>query len=235
MLEMRGVTIQLERNISLQLIEEFEEGVRIPIAGNPAIEADLVLVATGRKPNVEELGLGTLGIDDSTFLKVDNRMSLSRPGLYAVGDINGISLLDSTAFSQAEIVIRTILGQESQADQRWIPRCIHSEPAMAAVGLTEEEARAQGHDCLAISDTIQLVSDIERSVVDPEPTFLKVIIDTRSRYLLGCVAVGDHAAVTVNIATIAMSSGLTIDQLRQMPLIQPSASEALRAVLRQVR
>ena len=235
MLEMRGVTIQLERNISLQLIEEFEEGVRIPIPGNPAIEADLVLVATGRKPNVEELGLGTLGIDDSTFLKVDNRMSLSRPGLYAVGDVNGISLLDSTAFSQAEIVIRTILGQESQADQRWIPRCIHSEPAIAAVGLTEEEARAQGHDCLAVSDTIQLVSDIERSVVDPEPTFLKVIIDTRSRYLLGCVAVGDHAAVTVNIATIAMSSGLTIDQLRQMPLIQPSASEALMAVLRQVR
>jgi dihydrolipoamide dehydrogenase len=234
MLEMRGISIQLERNISLQLIEEFEEGVRIPIPGNPAIEADLVLVATGRKPNVEELGLGTLGIDDSTFLKVDNRMSLSRPGLYAVGDVNGISLLDSTAFSQAEIVIRTILGQKNQSDQRWIPRCIHSEPAIASVGLTEEEAKAQGHDCLAVSDTIQLVSDIERSVVDPEPTFLKVIVDTRSRNLLGCVAVGDHAAVTVNIATIAMTSGLTVDQLRQMPLIQPSASEALMAVLRKI-
>jgi dihydrolipoamide dehydrogenase len=183
---------------------------------------------------VEELGLGALGIDDSTFLKVDDRMSLSRPGLYAVGDVNGISLLDSTAFSQAEIVIRTILGQENQVDQRWIPRCIHSEPAIASVGFTEEEAKAQGHDCLAVSDTIQLVSDIERSVVDPEPTFLKVIVDARSRNLLGCVAVGDHAAVTVNIATIAMTSGLTIDQLRQMPLIQPSASEALMAVLRKV-
>jgi dihydrolipoamide dehydrogenase len=234
MLEMRGVSIQLERNISLELIEEYEEGVRIPVSGNLAIEADLVLVASGRKPNVEKLGLGALGIDDSTFLKVDDRMSLSRPGLYAVGDVNGISLLDSTALSQAEVVIRTILGQESRADQRWIPRCIHSEPAIAAVGLTEEEARAQGHDCRAVSDTIQLVSDIERSVVDPEPTFVKVIIDTRSRNLLGCVAVGDHAAVTVNIATIAMRSGLTIDQLRQTPLIQPSASEALMAVLRRV-
>jgi dihydrolipoamide dehydrogenase len=234
MLEMRGVAIQLERNISLQLIEEYEEGVRIPVPGRPALEADLVLIATGRKPNVEKLGLGALGIDDRTFLKVDDRMSLSRPGLYAVGDVNGISLLDSTAFAQAEVVIRTILGRESRADQRWIPRCIHSEPAIAAVGLTEEEARAQGHDYLAVSDTIQLISDIERSVIDPEPTFLKVIIDTRSRNLLGCVAVGDHAAVTVNIATIAMSSGLTIDHLRQMPLIQPSASEALMAVLRQV-
>ena len=234
MLEMRGVTIQLERDIALQLIEEYEEGVRVPVPGSQAIEADLVLVASGRKPNVEKLGLGALGIDDSTFLKVDSRMSLSRPGLYAVGDVNGISLLDSTAFSQAEIVICSILGGENRPDQRWIPRCIHSEPAIAAVGLTEEEAKAQGRDYLAVSDTIQLVSDIERSVVDPEPTFLKVIIDTRSRNLLGCVAVGDHAAVTVNIATIAMNSGLTVDQLRQMPLIQPSASEALMAVLRKV-
>jgi pyruvate/2-oxoglutarate dehydrogenase complex dihydrolipoamide dehydrogenase (E3) component len=234
MLEMRGVSIQLERIVSLERIEESEEGVRVPVSGGPAIEADLVLVATGRKPNVEGLGLGALGIDDSTFLKVDDQMSLSRPGLYAVGDVNGISLLDSTAFSQAEVVIQTILGHESRADQRWIPRCIHSEPAIAAVGLTEEEASAQGHDYLAVSDTILLVSDIERSVVDPEPTFLKVIVDALSRQLLGCLAVGDHAPVTVNIATIAMRSGLTIDQLRQMPLIQPSASEALMAVLRKV-
>ncbi len=234
MMEMRGIAIQLERDISLQLIEEYEEGIRIPVRGRPAVEADLVLVATGRKPNVEKLGLAALGIDDDAFLKVDDRMSLSRPGLYAVGDVNGISLLDSTAFSQAEVAIRTILGHESRADQRCIPRCIHSEPAIAGVGLTEEEAIAQGHDYLAVSDNILLVSDIERSVVDPEPTFLKVIIDTHTRNLLGCVAVGDHAAVMVNIATIAMRSSLTVDQLRQMPLIQPSASEALMAILRKV-
>jgi dihydrolipoamide dehydrogenase len=234
MLEMRGVSIQLGRKISFPQIEEYEEGVRIPIPDSPALEADLVLVATGRKPNVEELGLGALGIDDSTFLKVDNQMSLARPGLYAVGDVNGISLLDSTAFSQADVAICSILGHESRADQRWNPRCIHSEPSIAAVGLTEEEASAQGHEYLTVSDTVLLVSDIERSVVDPEPTFLKVIIDRPSRQLLGCVAVGDHAAVTVNIATIAMRSSLTIDQLRQMPLIQPSASAALMAILRKV-
>ena len=78
------------------------------------------------------------------------------------------------------------------------------------------------------------MSDIERSVVDPEPTFLKVIVGSSSRNLLGCLAVGDHAPVIVNIATIAMKSGLTIDQLLQMPLVQPSASEALMAVLRKV-
>jgi dihydrolipoamide dehydrogenase len=232
MLEMRGVTIQLERTVSPHQIEEHEQGVRIPVPGSPAVEADLVLVATGRKPNLEGLGLGALGIDDSSFLEVDERMRLSPPGLYAVGDVNGISLLDSTAFSQASVAINSILGRESRFDQRWIPRCIHTEPSIAAVGLAQEEAAAQVFEYLVVSDTIRLVSDIERSVVDPEPTFVKIIVDSRSRHLLGCLAVGDHAPVIVNIATIAIRSGLTIDQLLQMPLVQPSASEALMAILR---
>jgi dihydrolipoamide dehydrogenase len=235
MLEMRGVTIQLQRKISLLEIQEYDEGVRIPVPGAPAVEADLVLLATGRKPNLEGLGLGVLGMDDSTFLKVDEQMRLSAPGLYAVGDVNGISMLDSTAFSQASVAIDSILGHESRYDPRSIPRCIHSEPAIATVGFTQEEATAQGLEALAVSDTIRLVSDIERSVIDPEPTFLKVIVDARSRQLLGCLAVGDHAPVIVNIATIAMRSALTIDQLRRMPLVQPSASEALMAILRMAR
>jgi dihydrolipoamide dehydrogenase len=232
MLEMRRVTIRLECKISLHQIEEYEDGVRIPVPGSPAVEADLVLVATGRKPNLEGLGLRDLGIDDSSFLRVDERMSLLRPGLYAVGDVNGISFLDSTAFSQADVAIRSILGHESRFDQRLIPRCIHSEPSIAGVGFTEEEARAQSLEFQVLSDTVRLVSDIERSLVDPEPTFLKVIVDTRSRLMLGCLAVGDHAPVIVNIATIAMKSRLTIDQLRQISLVQPSAADALMALLR---
>jgi dihydrolipoamide dehydrogenase len=234
LLELRGVTVQLERNVALHQIEQYEEGIRVPVPGYPPVEADLVLIATGRRPNLEGLGLGALGIDDTSFLKVDDRMRLSRPGLYAVGDVNGINLLDSTAFSQASVAIDSILGRESRFDPTWIPRCLHCEPSIAAVGLTEEKAKAQGLEYRVVSDTIRLVSDIERTMIDPEVTFLKVIIDSRARCLLGCLAVGDHAPVIVNIATIAMKSGLTIDQLLQMPLIQPSASQALLALLRKV-
>ena len=86
-----------------------------------------------------------------------------------------------------------------------------------------------------MSDTIRLVSDIERSVVDPELTFLKVIVSSRFRNSLGCLAVGDHAPVIINIATMAMKTELTIDQLLQMPLLQPSASDALRSILLKAR
>jgi len=230
----RRVKIQVDHQVSFAQVEEKEDGVRIPGPGGQSIEANLVLVATGRTPKSEGLRLNALGIEDSSFLKVDERMRLSSAGIYAVGDVNGISMLDSTAFSQANVAINSILGHETRFDHRWIPRCVHTEPSVASVGWTDQEAAAEGLEYLAVSDTIRLISDNERSVIDPEPTFLKVIVDSRSRHLLGCLVVGDHAPVIVNIAAIAMRSGLSVEKLRDIPLAQPSASEALMSILRKL-
>ena len=234
LLKDRRVKIQVDHQVSFAQVEEKEDGVRIPGPGGQSIEANLVLVATGRTPKSEGLRLNALGIEDSSFLKVDERMRLSSAGIYAVGDVNGISMLDSTAFSQANVAINSILGHETRFDHRWIPRCVHTEPSVASVGWTDQEAAAEGLEYLAVSDTIRLISDNERSVIDPEPTFLKVIIDSRSRHLLGCLVVGDHAPVIVNIAAIAMRSGLSVEKLRDIPLAQPSASEALMSILRKL-
>jgi dihydrolipoamide dehydrogenase len=234
LLKDRRVKIQVDHQVSFAQVEEKEDGVRIPGPGGQSIEANLVLVATGRTPKSEGLRLNALGIEDSSFLKVDERMRLSSAGIYAVGDVNGISMLDSTAFSQANVAINSILGHETRFGHRWIPRCVHTEPSVASVGWTDQEAAAEGLEYLAVSDTIRLISDNERSVIDPEPTFLKVIVDSRSRHLLGCLVVGDHAPVIVNIAAIAMRSGLSVEKLRDIPLAQPSASEALMSILRKL-
>jgi dihydrolipoamide dehydrogenase len=111
-------------------IDATENGVCIRGLGERIVEA----VWTGRKPNSVGIGLGGLGIDDGSFLKVDEQMRLPAPGLYAVGDVNGISLLDSTAFSQVSVAIDCVLGGKSRFDQRWTPRCVHTEPAVAEVG-----------------------------------------------------------------------------------------------------
>jgi dihydrolipoamide dehydrogenase len=233
-LEMRGVKVRLGEDISLDRIEEGETGVRVPDRAGVGAEADAVLVATGRTPNSEGFGLKALGIEDNSFLKVDQCMRLANPRLYAVGDVNGISLLDSTAFSQASVAVGSILGHEGRFDSRWIPRSVHTVPPVATVGWTQQEAVAEGFDCIVASDDIRLVSDDERSVIDPEPTFLKIVVDAGSRHLLGCLVVGDHASVIVNIATIAMRSGLSVDNFRQMPLSQPAASDALMSTLRKL-
>jgi dihydrolipoamide dehydrogenase len=229
----RRVNVQLNRHFSFANLEEKQDRICISGSGGRAIEADLVLVATGRTPNLEGLGLKALGVEDSSFLKVDEKMRLSN-GIYAIGDVNGISMLDSTAFAQANVAVNSILGHESRFDHRWIPRCVHTEPSIAAVGWTEQEAAAEGIEYLAVSDTIRLMSDNERSVIDPEPTFVKVMMDAHSRLLLGCLVVGDHAAVIANIAAIAIRSGLSAEKLREMPLAQPSASEALMSTLRKL-
>jgi pyruvate/2-oxoglutarate dehydrogenase complex dihydrolipoamide dehydrogenase (E3) component len=87
---------------------------------------------------------------------------------------------------------------------------------------------------LAVSDTIHLVSDNERSVVEPEPTFLKAIIDHRTWHLFECLVVGDHAAVIANSASIAIGSGLSDKNLRNIPLAQSRTMEALVAIVRKL-
>ena len=154
--------------------------------------------------------------------------------LYAVGDVNGISLLDSTAFAQANVAVRHILRQSTGFDCRWVTRCIHTDPCVAAIGQTEEDAKAEGVEYLTASETIFLVSDNPRSIIDPEPTFLKVIVDAKARCLLGCLVAGDHAPTIANSAAIAIRSGTSIDDLRQFGLTQPSATDALMSTLRKI-
>jgi dihydrolipoamide dehydrogenase len=231
-LKERGVNLEVQYPVYFEQIAEHSDYVRIPGPNGRCVEGELVLVATGRKPNSNELGLEVFGIKDSSFLKVDEQMRLSKSGIYAVGDVNGISMLDSTAFAQANVAIDAIVGRESRFDRRWIPRCVHTDPAIAAVGWTEEEAAVEGIECVVVKDTVRLISDDDRSVIEPEPTFVKVIIDVHSLHLVGCLVVGDHAAVIANSAAIAMRSGLAVDKLREFPLAQPSAMDALLSALR---
>lgn len=233
-LEVRGVNIVRDREVALDEIQENETGIRIQGRGGATVDADLALMATGRRPNSEGLGLKVLGIDDSSTLQVDHRMRLPCPGLFAVGDVTGVSRLDSTAFAQANVAIHSILGQEARFDHRSTPRCIHTQPAVAVVGWTEAEAASEGAEFTAASDNLRLASDDERTVIDPEPTFLKVIVHAQSRNLLGCLVVGDHAAVIANIASIAIRLKVPIDQLCDIPLAQPSAADALMATLRKL-
>jgi dihydrolipoamide dehydrogenase len=232
--EMRGVNVMRNSEVAFREIVENETGVRVRCQTGQPVDADVVLVATGRVPNLRGLGLVALGIDDSSSLKVDTRMRLSHPRLYAVGDVTGLSLLDSTAFSQANVAINSIVGRESRYDAPRVPRCIHTQPPIAAVGLPEDEAIKNGIEVNVVSSSMRLTSDDDRTVIDPEPTFLKAVVDARSRNLLGCLVVGDHAAVIANVAAIAIHLKTPIQQLCDIPLAQPSAADALMATLRKL-
>lgn len=230
----RGVRILLNFEAGLTDVVEDETGVRIRSRDGQAVEAELALVATGRRPNSDGLGLNALGVDDASALSVDVSMRLPCTGLYAVGDVTGLSFLDSTAFSQASIAIGAILGEQRLVDHRGIPRCIHTQPAIATVGLAESEAAKGDVKFVVTTTSMRLMTDDDRSLIDPEPTFVKAIVDSQSRTLLGCLIIGDHAAIIANVAAMAIRLKVPVEELHEIPMAQPSAADALIQTLRQL-
>jgi dihydrolipoamide dehydrogenase len=223
-----GVNIQLKHEIDLPIPGELLEEPELMLDTGTRVNPDLVLVATGRKPNLESLGLEALGIQSSPFVVVNEQLRTDCPNIFAVGDINGLSLLDSAAVVQARVAIGAILGHKEGFSPRWIPRCIHTEPQVASIGWNEEDAGRAGLDVIANSQTFRLVTDDERTVVTPLPTMVKILLQSESRQMLGVHVVGAHAAEIVNLASMAIRAGLTLDQLLQVPLVHPSATEVFQ-------
>ena len=200
----------------------------LTLSDGTELSPDLVLVATGRTPNVENLGLELVDIDAKPFIQVDDQMRTSCDRIFAVGDVNGQSLLDSAAISQARVAVEAIMGKHSSFSSRWIPRCIHTEPGAASIGWNEDEAGKAGLDVIAHSQTFRLITDDDRTVINPAETMLKVLIRSGTREILGVHAVGHQSAEIVNFVSVAIRSGLTLEELLQVPLVHPSTAEAIQ-------
>ena len=110
---------------------------------------------------------------------------------------------------------------------RWVPRCVYTDPPFAFAGWTEKEAVAAGHNIEVLAETIRIVTDDDRSVVNPEPINIRLIVQPETRRLLGCQVVGPEAAEIVNLAATALRTGLSVTQLADLAMVHPSASEAL--------
>jgi dihydrolipoamide dehydrogenase len=223
-----GVEVHCGVDIDLPNRSEHTSQPAFILDDGTQITPDLVLVATGRRPNVEGLGLEILGIEAKPFVVVDDQLRTTTHTLFAVGDINGPSLLDSAAVAQARVAVDAILGKQEGFSARWIPKCIHTDPAIASVGWTEDEAGKGGLDAIAHSQTFRLVTEDERTVVTPLPTMVKILIQAETRLLLGAHVVGGQAAEIVNLASLAIRAQLTLDQLLRVPLVHPSATEVFQ-------
>jgi pyruvate/2-oxoglutarate dehydrogenase complex dihydrolipoamide dehydrogenase (E3) component len=223
-----GVELHLGSELDVVGYAEDLDEQPLVLSDGARLSPDLVLVATGRKPNVESLGLETVGVVANPFVRVDEHMRSSRDHIFAVGDVNGLCLLDSAAISQARVAVDAILGKHTLFSSRWIPRCIHTDPGAASIGWNEDEAGKAGLDVIAHSQTFRLVTDDERTVNTPAETMLKVLIRAESREILGVHAVGHQAAEIVNFVSVAIRSGMTLEEMLQVPLVHPSTAEVIQ-------
>src|SRR5260370_2435107 len=116
-------------------------------------------------------------------------------------------------------------------EPHWIPRCLHTDPPIAAAGWTQAEAIAAGHQVDVISENLSLITDDDATMIEPDKNLLKLIVQNSTGRILRCLTVGSRAAEIVNLGSTAIRSGVTAQRLADLSLIHPSASEAMVRLL----
>jgi pyruvate/2-oxoglutarate dehydrogenase complex dihydrolipoamide dehydrogenase (E3) component len=198
-------------------------------AGDETLEAEALLVAAGRRPNVEDLGLEQAGV---AFTKkgvtVDDHLRTSQPHIYAAGDVAGGPQFTHLADHHARTVVRNILTPvlKAKADTRVLPWCTFTSPEVGRVGLSETEAKKAGvpHDVW-----IQPLAELDRAVVESEtPGFAKVITEKGTDRILGAVVVAERGGDLVHEVVVAMRAGVGLADLSGAIHAYPTYAELAR-------
>ncbi|MBC7976555.1 MAG: dihydrolipoyl dehydrogenase [Myxococcales bacterium] len=192
------------------------------------IDTDKILLAIGRKPNSEQLGLDVAGVTlgKGGFVVADDRLRTNVPGIYAIGDLIGGMMLAHKATKEGEVVAEVIAGHKAAFDVRTIPAVVFTDPEISSTGLTEDEAKAKGHTALKIGKFPFAALGRALSVNDTEG-FVKVIADAKTGELLGVHIVGNGGSDLISEATLAIEMGAVADDLRLTIHPHPTLSEAM--------
>ena len=195
------------------------------------IDADTILIATGRQANTEGLNLPAAGItpDARGFIPVDDNMQvtlLASLPIYAIGDVNGRQLLAHAAEMQAVRAVNHILGRQDGIRFDIMPAAIFTDPEAACVGPSEDELKANGNDYLCHKAFWR--ANGKAMAMNQTEGMLKLFADPHER-ILGCHAYGAHAADIIQEVSVLMCRDTTITQLRDMVHIHPTLGEILKA------
>jgi glutathione reductase (NADPH) len=228
--------LELVRKTTVSSIEKTGGGYRLETSGGP-LEADRIVYATGRPPlpNTSWLGLAELGVtmDPSGAVHVDKTYRTTIEGLYAVGDCSdhagsgldsGQHDLTPVAIAEGRVIAETLFNDNPhEVAYESIPTAIFGLPQAGTVGLSEQAARARGHD-VAIYET-RFRPMLYTLTGDENRTYMKLVVDKASDRVLGCAMVGDDAAEIIQGLAIALTAGATKAQFDATVGVHPSAAE----------
>jgi pyruvate/2-oxoglutarate dehydrogenase complex dihydrolipoamide dehydrogenase (E3) component len=229
-LEATGVRLHFGHNVTG--VQPAAGGVRLTLSGGGAgnaVEADRVLVAAGRRRNLESLALERAGVrfDAKTGIGVDARLRTSHPDIFAAGDVCSRLQFTHNADAQARIVIRNalFLGR-ARADRLVVPWCTYTKPELAHVGSTRDELAKAGtpFDPLRVS-----FGELDRGRTDDaDDGYAEVLVSPRDGRILGATIVGRDAGEQIAPVVILMQNGMTLASLASVVLPYPTRSEYLR-------
>ena len=210
-------------------------GVNCP-EGEPTEIGSHVLLAVGRRPNTDDLGLETAGVETDArgYIKVDDGLATNVPGIWALGDCNGRGAFTHTAYNDFEIIAANLLdGEKRRVSDRILGYALYIDPPLGRVGMTEREARATGRPLLIGSLPMTRVS---RAIEKGETQgLMKVVVDAESRKILGAAILGTGGDEAIHGVIDIMHAGVTYDVLQRAMPIHPNVSELIPTMLGEMR
>ncbi|OAT79968.1 dihydrolipoyl dehydrogenase [Desulfotomaculum copahuensis] len=225
LLKRQGITVKTK--VKIEAVRKTEQEVTAVLEGGLEIAADLILISIGRVMNTAGLGLAVAGVAAGPRgeVPVDGRMQTNVPGIYAVGDITGRIQLAHVASAQALAAVDNIMGRPREMDYRVVPSCIFTHPEVASVGLSTQEAEAQG---LAVkAGKFPLLASGKAQAMGETEGFVKVLADAGSDRVLGVHIIGAHATDLIAEAAVAIQLNATVEQLAQTIHAHPTLAEAV--------
>jgi dihydrolipoamide dehydrogenase len=223
----RGISLQLGKQCTK--VEDDGSQLTVHYGEGETVQADLMLVSVGRGPLVEGIGLAEAGVeyDRRSGIATDEHRRSSVPHIYAVGDCAGYWQLAHTAFREGEVAAENATGHDAVVDARAVPRPIYTDPEIAAVGLTEAEAREQYGDDVSVGQ-FPWVANARAVMQDETVGWVKSIHETRYGELLGLVMVGPHVTDMVEAGVVAIDAESTVETVADGIAPHPTLSEAIK-------
>ena len=221
---------KVRKNTRAERLEKSASGVTVVVSSEgkeEKIEADVVLVAVGMKPRSRGIGLEEIGveIDQRGFVKTNEFCETNVKGVYAIGDVSGQPMLAHKASKEGEVAAEVIAGKHAAKDWVTVPGIIFTDPEIATVGLTEEQAKAQGHQFKVGKFPFAALG---RAVsIGETDGFVKVVTDIPSGRILGIHIVGPSASDLISEAALALEVVATAEDMALTIHPHPTLGEAL--------
>jgi len=225
-----GIDVRLKARASRVETNEQAE-IELTVSGDGGevtVKGSHLLIATGRRPNVDHLNLGAAGVevDEKGYVKVNDRLETNVPGIYAIGDIKPGPAFTHISYDDFRIIQANLLQNGNAASEaRPVPYTIFMDPQLGRVGLTEKEARAQGR---SIRVAKLSMANVARGIEFGETRgFMKAIVDAETNQILGCAILGMEGGEVMTVLQVAMMGKLPYTVIRDGIFAHPTLAESL--------
>lgn len=209
------------------------DSVRIVLhtpSGEQTIVGSDILVAAGRVPNTQSIGLDVAGVslEPRGYIQVNERLETTAPNIWAIGECAGSPQFTHASFDDFRVIRDNLAGKNRTTRGRVVPSCLFTDPEVAHIGLSESDAKRLGISIRLAK--IPVSADLRSRTIGDTRGFMKAILDANSDRILGFTMVGPEAGEVMAVVQIAMQAGLPFTALRDAILTHPTMSEGLTAL-----